>query len=305
MSLDPRQLSHLLAIATHGSFNRAAAALNMSQPALSKNIALLEHRLGTTVIARTPRGSSLTRAGEILVRRARALETLIGDTVAEIRFDADGIEGPLKIGAAPSVMLDLVPGIIGDLVRERGPCAISVIEGLDDVLLPGLANGQLDILVGPVAGLHPAPASIVEEKLMEDPFSVGVAPDHRLAGRQRVTLKELLGEAWVLPLPGSVYFRHVEALFTGAGTPWPGNAVNTNSLALSERLVLTAGRIMTMTALQSMTEGARRLRRIALEQAGTRWIGLRYRRESRFSPIGLAALDLLRQKLGEGAIHQS
>ena len=290
MTLDPRHLANLLAIATHGSFNRAAAALNISQPALSKSIALLEHRLGAAVFDRTARGSTLTPAGEILLRRARSLEMLIGDAEAEVHLQAGGVDGPLRLGASPSVMLDLVPAAIESVTAGRA-CSISVIEGLDDQMMPALLRGEIDLLIGPVGGLFPAPEGVVETTLCEDPFLLAVGPDHRLAGRSEVSLAELEDEAWVLPMRGSLFHRHVEGLFMAAGISWPRDAVHTNSLALSERLVLEGGRIMLMTWLQGMTPGGRRLKRIALLAAGIRRIGIRHRRETALPALGQAVME--------------
>lgn len=290
MTIDPRHLANLLAIATHGSFNRAAAALNISQPALSKSIALLEHRLGAAVFDRTARGSTLTPAGEILLRRARSLEMLIGDAEAEVHLQAGGVDGPLRLGASPSTMLDLVPAAIEAVTAERGACSISIIEGLDDQMMPALLHGEIDLLIGPVGGLFPAPEGVVEMTLCEDPFFLAVGPGHKLAGRAEISLAELEEEAWVLPMSGSLFHRHVEGLFMAAGLGWPRNAVHTNSLVLSERLVLEGQRVMLMTWLQGMTPGGRRLGRIALSAAGTRRIGLRHRRETALPALGQAVV---------------
>ena len=63
MNIDPRYLANLLSIAKHGSFNRAAAARGISQPALSNSIAQLERRLGVTVLDRSRSGSQLNEFG--------------------------------------------------------------------------------------------------------------------------------------------------------------------------------------------------------------------------------------------------
>lgn len=298
MTIDPRHLANLLAIATHGSFNRAAAALNISQPALSKSIALLEHRLGAAVFDRTRRGSTLTVAGEILLRRARALERLIGDAESEVHMNALGVEGPLRIGATPSVMLDVIPTVLERVTKGRGPCAISVVEGLDDRMMPALLQGEIDLLIGPVGGLHPPPDTVVELPLCDDPFQLGAGPGHPLARRREATLAELAEEAWVLPMPGSLFHRHVEGLFMAAGIAWPRNAIHTNSLALSERLVLEGGRIMLMTWLQGATAGGRGLRRIPVLGAGARRVGIRHRKETALSALGWAIVDAAQEVVG-------
>lgn len=294
MPIDPRHLTHLLAISTEGSFNRAAQLLGVSQPALSKSIQLLEARLGYSVMTRTARGSALTAAGEILVRRAEALKSLLGDAEEEVRLNASGGAGPLRIGATPSMMLELVPRTLTRLLGGRTKLALSVIEDLDGALLPALLKGQIDLLVGPVGGLYPKPPSVLEEALIDDPYGIGVANDHPLAGRGDITLAELTDAAWVLPLPGSLFHRHVEALFITADAPWPRDVVNTNSLALSERLVLEVGRIMTMTSLQLREVDESRIWQIRLLNGGSRAVGYSMRRDARPSPVAREFLDVLR-----------
>jgi DNA-binding transcriptional LysR family regulator len=76
MSLDQKRLHNLLAVARTGSFGRAAAALGVSQPALSTSIALLEKTVGGAVLKRDRSGATLTPLGEILIQHARSLELL-------------------------------------------------------------------------------------------------------------------------------------------------------------------------------------------------------------------------------------
>lgn len=298
MTIDPRHLAHLLAIARHGSFNRAADALNLSQPALSKSIALLERRLGARVIERGPRGSALTPAGEILVRRARGLETLVADAEREVRLNAAGAAGPLAIGATPSAVLRLVPDALARLAAAGERIEVSVVEGLDGTLLPALADGGIDIMVGPVGGLYPAGPDVVEEALIEDPFSLGVGPSHPLAGRASLSLAELAEAAWVLPLPGSAYHRHVEALFMTAGVPWPTDRIGSNSLGMTERLVRETGRVAIITRLQVLADQAAPLRAVPLAGAGSRRVGYRLRRGSEPSPLARRFIAALRAAAG-------
>jgi len=95
--VDPRHLANLLSIAKHGSFNRAAAARGISQPALSNSIAQLERRLGVQVLDRTRRGSELNEYGKILVRNAAVIDSVLQHTVDEVRLKRLGVEGPLRI----------------------------------------------------------------------------------------------------------------------------------------------------------------------------------------------------------------
>ena len=138
MAVDAIQIANLLAIARTGSFTRAAAEKGMSQPALSNSIALLERRLGVPVLTRSRRGSELTPYGEILVRRAEGLQALLSDAETEVRRRADGVAGPLRIGATPSVIPTLLANTLIDLVADGEPVDIEIIDGLDQTLVPML-----------------------------------------------------------------------------------------------------------------------------------------------------------------------
>jgi LysR family transcriptional regulator, regulator for genes of the gallate degradation pathway len=287
MKIDPRHLTNLMSIAEHGSFNRAAAARGISQPALSNSIAQLERRLGVEVLTRTRRGSELTAMGKILLRGAETIDAVLTQAEEEVRLKRLGVEGPLRIGVVPSVTLKLMPDVLSLLLRRHPSIELTFIEGLDDQLLPSLQAGQLDLVVGPLAGVFPAPADIVEDPLFDDPFSIGVGPRHPLRNRGSLTLAELRDAPWILPLPGNSYRRHIEALFMTAGVPWPRNCVITSSLNLVESIVAQTERVTIITELQSIMQNTWRLKSIPLKGAGKRTLGLKWRKAAK--PSALAA----------------
>lgn len=285
MKIDPRQLANLMSIAQHGSFNRAAAARGISQPALSNSIAQLERRLGVQVLSRTRRGSELTDMGKILLRGAETIDAVLLQAAEEVRLKRLGVEGPLRVGVVPSVTLKLMPDVFAVLLKRHPAVELTFTEGLDDQLLPSLRAGQLDIVVGPLAGVFPAPDDIAEDPLFDDPFSIGVGPEHPLAGRSLLTLGELRDAAWVLPLPGNNYRRHIEALFMTAGVPWPSNCFITSSLTMVESIVAQTDRVTIITELQSIVQNTWRLRSVPLKGGGKRTIGIKWRKASKPSAI--------------------
>ncbi len=295
MSIDPRHLANLLAVVRHGSFNRAAAARGLSQPALSNSMAALERRLGVRVMDRSRQGSSLTKVGEILARRAQTLEHLLDQIEDEVKLQAAGTEGPLMIGVTPSAMLRLMPEALELLLARVPNIALSVVEGLDDELVARLQGGEIDLLVCPVAGLHAPPPGIVEEVLLRDAFSIGVAPGHRLARRKSLQLAELADDAWVLPMTGSSYRRHLEAIFMANGVPWPVNCVAANSMALIENLVLNTGRIAIISQLQAASRKRGGMSSIPLAGAGARMIGFKRRAEGGLPPVAESFITALRE----------
>jgi LysR family transcriptional regulator, regulator for genes of the gallate degradation pathway len=282
MAIDPRQLANLLAVAQHGSFNRAAAARGLSQPALSGSIALLERRLGVTVLERSSTGSTLNEFGRILVRQAQTVEALLVQAGEEVRLRKLGIDGPLRIGATPSLMLKFVPDVTTRLLQENKTAAISVTEGLDDQLLPALRTGHLDFIFGPVSDTGDETSDIAEEPLFKDAYSIGVRPNHALSRHRSLSLSQLRDAAWVLPGPGNTLRRHIEAIFLAANVPWPSNCVTTTSLTLIESIL---ARTDHLTLITGILRHAWRVRSIPLKGAGVRTIGIKYRQSAQLSPL--------------------
>ncbi|WP_267388210.1 LysR family transcriptional regulator [Sphingomonas sp. GC_Shp_3] len=292
MAVDATQIANLLAIARTGSFTRAAAEKGMSQPALSNSIALLERRLGVPVLTRSRRGSELTPYGEILVRRAEGLQALLTDAETEVRRRVDGVAGPLRIGATPSVIPTLLADTLIELIRDGDPVDIEILDGLDQTLVPMLRSGAIDVIIGPVGEMFMSSDDVVERVLMQDPFAVAVGLLSPFRQHTAVTLAELADAPWILPRPGSTYRSHVEALFMTAGLPWPRNCILANSLQLLETVVASSDRVTIVSPIQrKQADGA--LTVIPLADAGSRTIGYKVRASGRLSALGERLVSLL------------
>ena len=290
-TIDPRHLVNLLAVANYGSFNRAAAARGLSQPALSNSIALLERKLGLSVLTRTRRGSEVNEYGKILLRSAQTLEALLAQTAELVRNKQLGVEGPLRIGASPSITLKFLPELMSRVLRSQTAVQVSLVEGLDDQLISGLQAGAFDLVLGTFLG-NSLPADLTEEPLFADSFGIGVGQKHPLAKRRSVSLTELRDHPWVLPGPGSAYRRHVEAIFQTAGVPWPVDTVVCNSLALVESIVTQTGRVTVVTQLQTTMHNFWRLRTITLRGGGQRTLSIKWRRAGQLTPLAARVVKL-------------
>jgi LysR family transcriptional regulator, regulator for genes of the gallate degradation pathway len=273
-----------LAVAEQGSFNRAAAARGLSQPALSNSIAQLERRLGIRVLERTRRGSQVNEFGRILLEGARTVDAVLKHTAERVRLKRLGVSGPLRLGSTPSMTLKFLPDLMAVLLKDSGPVQISITEGLDDQLVPALQAGELDLVLGPSSG-SALPSDLIEDELFNDSFSIAVGPRHALAKRRSLLLAELKDQPWVLPGPGSAYRRHVEALFLNAGVPWPADSVVSNSLPLVESIVTLTNRVTVITRLQAIAHNFWRIRAIPLRGAGVRTLSIKWRRAGDMPPL--------------------
>jgi LysR family nitrogen assimilation transcriptional regulator len=143
--MDLRQLQYFLQVLDTGSFSRAAAVLNLTQPTLSRQIALLEADLGQRLLVRTGRGAAPTEAGEALRVHARSMLDTAERARAELRDLHASPGGRVVVGLPPRVALALGVALV-QRFRERFPRAvISVVEGLSLHLREWLIAGRLDL----------------------------------------------------------------------------------------------------------------------------------------------------------------
>jgi len=192
--MELRQLESLVAIADGGSFSRAAIALNLAQPSLSRQIALLEAELGQRLLVRTGRGVDLTAAGEVFIVHARQmLETARRgrDAMNDLGKEPGG---RVTVGMPPRVAMGLSVPLVRSF-RERFPRAvITVLEGLSLSLRESLVAGRLDLAL--MFDPQPSP-QLAYETLMREQLLLVAPPKSRLP--PRVALASLSGYPLVLP----------------------------------------------------------------------------------------------------------
>ena len=161
-----KQLRYLVALADAGHFGRAAAAANVSQPALSVQIRELEAALGVRLVERGPREAVVTPTGREIVRRARRILEDVGEIEQVARWDR-GLAGRLRIGVIPTVAPYLLPSAL-PLMRARNlSLDLGVREALTDRLIAEVREGALDAAVVALPVGEPDLAAV---PLFEDRF---------------------------------------------------------------------------------------------------------------------------------------
>ncbi|MEW2496966.1 LysR substrate-binding domain-containing protein [Streptomyces nodosus] len=190
------QLRAFAAVAEHLHFRDAAAAIGMSQPALSGAVATLEEVLGVTLLERTTRRVLLSPAGERLAVRAKAVLAEVGALMEEAEAVRAPFTGVLRLGVIPTVAPYLLPTVLG-LFHDRYPqLDLQVNEEQTASLLEGLTSGRLDLLLLAVPLGAPG---VVELPLFDEDFVLVTPLDHRLGGRQGIP-RQALREVNVLLL---------------------------------------------------------------------------------------------------------
>ncbi|WP_433227749.1 LysR substrate-binding domain-containing protein [Actinomadura formosensis] len=166
------QLRAFLALAENLHFRDAAAALRMSQPALSGAVAALEETLDTRLVERTTRKVLLTPAGERVARRAEVVLAELERLVDEVKAVRGPLVGPLRVGVIPTVAPYLLPIVLPRLAKEFPELELSVHEEQTEHLVTELLAGRLDVVLLAL----PVPAAGVTEIPLYDEDFVLVAP---------------------------------------------------------------------------------------------------------------------------------
>jgi DNA-binding transcriptional LysR family regulator len=212
-----RQLRSAVAIARRRSFTGAAEELSLAQPALSQQIAALEHELGVRLFDRTNRRVSVTDAGRAFVARAERILAELDSAAEEMTAYAGGLRGRVLVGTYQSFSEHLLPKLLGRFHAEHPGIEVAMREGIADALLAGLASGSVDVFIGDLADLELPSGDYRAEPLYDDELVIAVSARHALAARAVVRIGDLRDEAFVIFRPGSATTRRLNRLAREAG----------------------------------------------------------------------------------------
>lgn len=182
MDITLRQLRYLIALGDEGHFGRAAAAVNISQPALSVQIRDLEASLGTQLVERRARELVVTAAGHQVIWHARRIMAEMTDLRQAARWQR-GLGGRLRLGMIPTVAPYLLPAAL-PLLRSRNlSLDLGLREGQTQTLIEELRRGSIDAAVIALPG---GAEDLIETPLFEDRFLLaGSARQIEALGAQR------------------------------------------------------------------------------------------------------------------------
>jgi DNA-binding transcriptional LysR family regulator len=200
MAMNLHHLRIFAAVAEQRGFSRAAVALRISQPAVSKAVRQLERQAGVPLVERAGRASRLTTAGEQLAARARELFGVEEAAEEELRA-LRGLEvGSLRVGASTTIATYLLPPILARFHEAHPAIVLRVISANTRAITRALLERRLDIALveGPVE--HPR---IDARRWRSDELVLIAPPDHRLVRRRKVSAHELIAERFVVRERGS------------------------------------------------------------------------------------------------------
>src|SRR5712691_5778136 len=192
-----RDLHILLTVVQRGSMARAAAELAISQPAVSKAIADMEHTLGLRLLDRSRSGIEPTAYGRALVGRGLVIFDELKHGVEELAFLADPTAGELRIGSTESIAAGLLPAVIERFSRAYPRVRLDVAQAVMSTLhYRELRERSVDLLLGRI------PTPFAEDDLQadvvyDDQVVVVAGRQSKWARSRRLVLADLAGEPWI------------------------------------------------------------------------------------------------------------
>jgi DNA-binding transcriptional LysR family regulator len=217
--LDLWALRVLVAVADNGSFSGASEPLRLTQPAVSRQVASLERRLGVSLFHRLPRGVRPTHAGEIAIEQARAILGRVSGLETELKALTDLTSGRVRMSAFASANTSLVPEAILRFTRAYPGIDVSLADVPSPRAVDAVASGDVDLGVVTDWDLPRAiPDGVDVLPLTEDELFVALPGDHRLAARDAVRLRDLSELKWIEGAHPDC-LGPLEALDRGIGSP--------------------------------------------------------------------------------------
>ncbi|WP_041675510.1 LysR substrate-binding domain-containing protein [Ramlibacter tataouinensis] len=257
--MDLRQLEYFVRVAELGSFTRASVALDVAQPALSRQVRLLEVELRQALLVRNGRGAVPTEAGKLLLEHGRGILHQVERAREELGRVRGSLAGRVAIGLPPSIAKVLAVPLIRAFREQLPQASLSISEGLSAGMQESLMQGRLDIalLYNAAASAEIELSALLEEEL----FLVQAQRSARTpAAKRPVSLRELAALPLVIPSRPNAIRMLVEAELARQGLradiAWEVDGVaailelvadGMGSAVLSRNAVQTSGRPLAFT----------------------------------------------------------
>ena len=234
--IDPKKLLYFASIIEHGSMNRAAKALDLSQPALSTSMDRLEAELDMKLMERSPRGIVPTKYGEIIYCHARMIREEVELARRDLLNARDGVSESIRIGALPSLAGSIVPMALSRWSVVYPGTELQVVENAQFDLLTGLLRRDFDMVVG-FTEVFDMLDGLRQQVLFRDLLVVIARPGHPLTGKSDLTWQDLVRYPWVSPTSRRTH-TVLEHVMTTMNVGPPAQVTVCGSVSLLKSLVV-------------------------------------------------------------------
>jgi DNA-binding transcriptional LysR family regulator len=287
--MDINQLEVLVAVAREKSFSRAAEALGRTQPAVSQAIRRLERDLGEQLFDRSSKDGTLTHAGTLLVEYGRQMINLrrtAQDAISEIRALHTG---KVSISANEHTVFYLLP-LIAEFRKRHPDIKIEVRRGVASRIPKEITAREVEL---GVISFKPNDESLRSISVMDDELALVVSPEHHLAKRKQVSVRDLGDETFIAHNAVSPYRQMVIRTFEKYNTPLK-ISVELPSLEAIKRLVEMGSGVAMVPKLSAQAEiGSGQLKGLSVkEMKFRRGLNIVYRKNSVLSHAAQAFIDI-------------
>lgn len=292
---DLRLLRNFLHVCEAPSLALAAVRANVSQPALSKQVASLEAELGVRLLERHARGVRLTASGEALRDRAAGLLRDAERVVSEVGAAAEHIRGEVAVGTVSSLRGFLVAPVVAAFLRVHHGVRVRIAEGTSRAMREAVVDGRVDLAL--IATREEAAPLLLRPFATEPLLAIG-PPDARLRLDRPVSLEELARHPLVLAASPNSIRTIAEAALARRGGKAEIRAEVENAATATDLVRLGVGwSVFTYAAIaRALVE-----REVTAAPLGDLWIGwaVATARERRTSAAAIALSDMIAAQVEE------
>ena len=239
-----RRLTHVVAVAEHGSFTAAAGNVGVTQSAVTKSISDLERELGYTIFHRTARGVMLTEEGRFFVERAARLLAEAKDLLRGVTADHDPYAGVLRIGVCPASIEWLLAQPLSLLLSRYPSIRLEVTGGTFERVVQQLRAGVIDVAFGFDAAFSEQP-DFRRDPLPPLRTTLFVRLEHPIANLPTVTNADLALYEFILPSESRPYGAFFRNIYESQGIAAQTRMHFIDSFPIVQRLVTSTNSIGT------------------------------------------------------------
>ena len=289
-----KQLRLLVAVGKHKSILHAAKELNISQPAATKMIKDLELDFEVLLFERSNRGVIPTIFGETLIRHGKLIFAQISNAAQELDDLSEGTSGRIVVGTLLAASTRLLPLAIQKTLIERPKVTIKLVEGTNEILMPALRSGELDMVVGRLS-THRHRSELEQIALFDERIALVTGPNHPLAQNKDLSFADLQSFGWLLPPTETTLRRQIDQYFISQNHYIPPQIVESVSY-LSNRTLLQATNLIGVMPAHvpafDITNGT--LNELSFTMpVGTGPVGVSFRQGNNISPAASAFISTL------------
>lgn len=224
----------------HGNMTRAAHALRIVQPALTRSIKMLESDLRVTLFERTPKGVAPTIYGLQLVRYARAILNDMKRAEEELDATKGMLSGHVTFGTTLNYAYDIVPNAVLALRKKWPNLRVTVHEGFMSELADGVRSAELDFAFGMLAPPHAGidASGLMQETVLAHRTSIIARADHPLVKQRKVSLSQLAQNDWAILGPEQAMGPYFNETFISRGLTPPRQVIVARSIHMLKKFLL-------------------------------------------------------------------